>query len=133
MCNDQWALTFDPSYQFPVGPVCDWPSNIDCTNTPGECDCLDWQVSQDYGLMIGIHCDVYLQTCVGGKCIPQCEQDKDCPEGYECSDCKWCESLSQCSQDSECKNAMCDPPANPHTTCEYCDATSVSPFILYIL
>jgi len=106
MCNDQWALTFDPAYQFPVGPVCDWPSNIDCTNTPGDCDCLDWQ------------------TCVGGKCIPQCEEDKDCPAGYECSDCKWCESLSECSQDSECKHAMCDPPANPHTTCEYCDASS---------
>ena len=43
MCNDQWALTFDESYQFPYGPVCDWPSNIDCTNKPGTCECESWQ------------------------------------------------------------------------------------------
>ena len=44
LCNDQQALSFDPSYNYPVGPVCDWPKNIDCTNQPGECDCLPWQV-----------------------------------------------------------------------------------------
>ena len=43
-CQGQEALSFDPRYNYPVGPVCDWPSNIDCTNTPGECDCLPWQV-----------------------------------------------------------------------------------------
>jgi len=105
LCNDQEALSFDPSFNYPVGPVCAWPSTIDCTNSPGECDCLPWQ------------------TCVGGKCIPQCEEDSDCPSGYECSDCKWCEGLT-CTADSDCKHDMCNPPANPHTTCEYCDANT---------
>jgi len=105
MCKGQQALTFDKAYQFPDGPVCDWPSNVDCINGPGDCDCLEWQ------------------TCVGGACVPQCEDDTHCPAGYECSDCKWCEGHS-CSTDSECKHNMCNPPTNPHTTCEYCDATS---------
>ena len=30
MCNGQWALSFDPQYQYPVGPACDWPVNVDC-------------------------------------------------------------------------------------------------------
>ena len=39
LCNGQWALTFDMRFQYPVGPVCDWPSAIDCT--PGhKCSCL---------------------------------------------------------------------------------------------
>jgi len=104
MCNDQWALTFDESYQFPYGPVCDWPSNIDCTNKPGTCECESWQTD-----------------CVNGKCMPQCIEDAHCPDGYECSDCGWCEATFECNNDSDCRSDMCDPPNNPHTTCEYCD------------
>lgn len=104
-CQGQQALTFDPKYKYPDGPVCDWPNNVECTNTGGECDCLPWQ------------------HCVGGKCSPQCEEDSHCPAGYSCSDCKWCEGL-KCSSDNECKHDKCDAPTNPHTTCEYCDSVS---------
>ena len=31
LCDGQWALTFDVRFQYPVGPVCDWPSTINCT------------------------------------------------------------------------------------------------------
>ena len=34
MCEDRWALTFDVSYQFPIGPVCDWPANVECSRCP---------------------------------------------------------------------------------------------------
>ena len=30
MCNGQWALSFDPQYQYPIAPVCDWPVSVDC-------------------------------------------------------------------------------------------------------
>jgi len=106
LCKGQWALSFDYNIQFPDGPVCNWPSIIDCDNTPGECDCLDWQ------------------TCVNGKCIPQCQEDNHCPNGYECDDCGWCVPLSGCQADQDCKYELCDPPKNPHTTCEYCNVES---------
>ena len=32
LCAGSWALYFDVQYQYPVGPVCDWPSNVDCSN-----------------------------------------------------------------------------------------------------
>jgi len=30
MCDGQWSLTFDPSFQYPIGPVCVWPVDLDC-------------------------------------------------------------------------------------------------------
>ena len=33
-CEDRWALTFDVSYQYPNGPVCDWPANVECSRCP---------------------------------------------------------------------------------------------------
>ena len=30
MCNGQWALSFDVRYEYPIGPVCDWPVIVDC-------------------------------------------------------------------------------------------------------
>jgi len=100
----QEYLSFNYTIQYPDGPVCDWPANIDCSNKPGDCDCLPWQ------------------TCVGGKCTPQCEENSHCPDGYDC-DCKWCIG-HMCADNSECKQNMCDPPNNPHTTCEFCNDVS---------
>ena len=28
LCNGRWALTFDVTYQYPEGPVCDWPAYV---------------------------------------------------------------------------------------------------------
>ena len=40
--GQQWALTFDVRFQYPVGPVCDWPSTIDCTlGCPEVAECCD--------------------------------------------------------------------------------------------
>ena len=63
LCDGQWALTFDVRFQYPVGPVCDWPSTINCTlGCPEDAECcnnldcnkcssgycnLDWTCSYD--------------------------------------------------------------------------------------
>ncbi len=31
LCNGQWALSFDVKFQYPLGPVCSWPNEIDCS------------------------------------------------------------------------------------------------------
>ena len=36
MCRNQQALSFDMRYQYPDGPVCDWPSNVDCDHDGNE-------------------------------------------------------------------------------------------------
>ena len=30
LCRNQATLFFDQAIQYPYGPVCDWPSNVDC-------------------------------------------------------------------------------------------------------
>jgi len=66
------ALYFDVRYQYPVGPVCDWPSAINCTNKPAECG----------------QCEVW-QECVTGEngetiCTPNCKIDPHCQENEYC-------------------------------------------------
>jgi len=100
----QKYLSYNYTIPYPDGPVCDWPANIDCSNKPANCDCLPWQ------------------TCVGGLCTPQCTENSHCPDGYDC-DCNWCVG-HKCVDNSECKDNMCDPPNNPHTTCEFCNDVS---------
>jgi len=103
LCKGQQALTFDPAIQWPIGPVCNWPTTIDCDNGNVPCDCLPWQ------------------SCINGLCSPQCIQDSDCPAGYICDDCNWCvEGGNGCDgDDSLCLQGVCDVPF-PYTTCEYC-------------
>ena len=103
-CEGRWALEFDVSYQYPDGPVCDWPGNVDCTNV--VCDEMDPR--------------------------PECCEDKDCQT--ECPDatcstafnCIYPDSCTdQCSVNSDCDHyaETCNIPA-PHTPdkCQWCDA-----------
>jgi len=96
-CAGQWALTFDVRYQFPVGPVCDWPSAIDCTLTcPETAQCQENSDCND---------------CGGGYCNVDCT----CTYPNPCS----------CSSDQDCDNfdGMCDLPSPHHPEyCAYCDA-----------
>jgi len=101
----QKYLSYNYTIPYPDGPVCDWPANIDCKNGGGECDCEPWQ------------------TCVGGLCTPQCMENSHCPDGYDCDECGWCVG-HKCVDDSECKHNTCDPPNNPHTTCEFCNGVT---------
>jgi len=111
LCKGQWALTFDPSIQYPIGPVCNWPNTIDCDNGGVPCDCLPWQ------------------SCVNDACMPQCMEDSHCPDGYICDDCNWCvvDPDNNCAgDDSNCLQGVCDVPW-PYTTCEYCDTDACVP------
>jgi len=111
LCKDQWALTFDPEIQYPYGPVCKWPADIDCDNGQAPCDCEPWQ------------------SCVGDVCLPQCVEDSHCPDGYMCDDCNWCvedPNQPECSSDAECLQGVCDTPW-PYSTCEYCDTDKCLP------
>ena len=51
-CPQNNALSFDCRYQAPLGPVCDWPDSIDCSNSPPcDSDCCsdqDCQVSSSH-------------------------------------------------------------------------------------
>ena len=97
LCNDQWALTFDTSYQYPLGPVCDWPSNIEC----------------------GVVCDPEVNECCHND---DCDK---CPDGYCALDfhCIY-DGVCECEQDSDCDNfdVVCNVPA-PHdeSSCAFCD------------
>ena len=95
LCNNQWALSFDVRYQYPEGPVCDWPGNIDCSNE-GPCE----------------H-----ECCENSDCT-------QCPDGY-CSlyfECVY-PTECDCQVNSDCDNfdGVCNVPAphNPHQ-CAYC-------------
>ena len=96
-CAGQWALTFDVRYQYPVGPVCDWPSAIDCTLTcPETAQCQENSDCND---------------CDGGYCNVDCT----CTYPNPCS----------CSSDQDCDNfdGLCDLPSPHHPEyCAYCDA-----------
>ena len=96
-CLGQWALTFDVTFQYPLGPVCDWPDIIDCTLTcPEDAEC---QGNDDCG------------QCSGGYCNVDCT----CTYSPPCG----------CTEDSECQNSdgICNLPP-PHTPdfCAYCEA-----------
>ena len=55
-CMGQWALTFDVTFQYPVGPVCNWPNIIDCTLTCSEDD--ECQENSDCSLCSGGYCNM---------------------------------------------------------------------------
>ena len=39
LCEGKGLLSFDVRYQYPQGPFCDWPSNVDCSTS--VCDEMD--------------------------------------------------------------------------------------------
>jgi len=97
------ALYFDVRYQYPVGPVCDWPSAINCTNKPAECG----------------QCEVW-QECVTGEngatiCTPNCKIDPHCQENEYCDFSEGGEG--NCVEG--CRNgAACGNNVQPCGTCE---------------
>merc|ERR1712126_175393 len=138
MCNGQWALTFDPSYQYPLGPVCDWPSSIDCgvecdpINKPDEFECCQ---NSDCNQCDGGYCSLFFQCVYPGPC--ECKQDSDCnnwdgtcnvPAPHDPDNCAYCSEEGtclggcggldndlncpdgyHCNQDTHlCESGMCD-------------------------
>ena len=79
--DNQWALTFDPSYQYPDGPVCDWPSTLAChcdlTTDPDKECCLDTDCPPQPDGCPDSFCLGY--KCGHLDCNQLCSQDSDCP------------------------------------------------------
>ena len=109
MCNGQWALSFDVRYQYPLGPVCDWPSTINCTN--GGCEdhvprpecCSDEECANGCP---GSHCSHNFQCIYNEHC--ECTLDADCdhfdevcnlPPPHTPENCAYC-------VDAQCKGGM---------------------------
>ena len=87
--NEDTALYFDVRYQYPVGPVCDWPSEIDCINEPPPFCVVDEDCQDNE------YCDQ------SGNCVIGCRNNAVCGECGECIDhlCK----EPECCNDSDCQ------------------------------
>jgi len=90
LCPGWNGLSFDCRYQYPYGPVCDYPGNVECENhipcpsCPASCD-NDWQT-----------CD----ESTGCVCGPECRTDPDCEDSEYCDDNGTCQE--GCRDDSGC-------------------------------
>merc|ERR1719348_611684 len=105
LCPGYNGLSFDCRYQFPMGPVCDFPINVDCENhipCPSCDDCPhDWQI-----------CD----ESTGCKCTPECQVDPDCPTDQYCDSEGVCQDGCRAAENclatacSDCINHQCVDP-----------------------
>jgi len=107
--DENSALYFDVRYQYPYGPVCDWPTNIDCINRPIECgQCEVWQdcVELENGYICTPDCHI----------DPHCNDDEYCdyPDGGEGNCHIGCRNNSTCGVNSKpcgtCTNHICQEP-----------------------
>jgi len=149
-CQGQEALSFDPQYQYPVGPVCDWPSNINCTNTGGcisNDDCPSDMCDEPWPYNTCTWCDTQPEH---GVCTPGCPDDSKCPvnkpicgasgQPHRCgcnddSDCKTGDKCSDnecvtpdCTDNTDCKDGTCDIVNTPdYLECQYCEDQKCKP------
>merc|ERR1712198_318826 len=108
------TLEFDCRYQYPVGPVCDWPSAVNCTND-NPCDITQVECCSEYDCQPG-------ELCVDGSCVSrstptpcpnECCGDEDCADGFMCDADGNCACPNECCADSECKEGfICDENGN---------------------
>ena len=110
LCDGQWALTFDVRFQYPVGPVCDWPSTINCTlGCPEDAECCN---NYDCNKCSWGYCNLVTKYHILTELyLPV--QDWTCTYDPPC----------ECSSDAECENydGICNVPA-PHDpeSCSFC-------------
>jgi len=131
------ALYFNYNLQYPLGPACDWPSTIECTN--------GWETTSTSTTTTTTtlpSCPLPCQHWQNGACQPECCEDEDCPDDKplcnadgacqlgcrdhqdcqdwngECPSCQWCDKpgnveIGQCKPgcitDDQCAgNEHCD-------------------------
>jgi len=107
--DENGALYFDVTYQYPEGPVCDWPANIDCDNKSPDCgECEVWQECVEDGTNY-----ICTPDC---KIDPHCKDDEYCdfPEGGDGKCQKGCRNNEVCGKNvqpcGKCVNHVCDEP-----------------------
>jgi len=111
-CEDRWALTFDPSKQYPVGPVCVWPVDLDCGGS----------------LVCDINKPEY-ECCANDDCCP-CPGTCYCAFNDDESSSKCVqEKPCTCENNSDCLNfdGTCNVPPPHDNSCTYCEANECKP------
>merc|ERR1719228_2522794 len=102
-CPSTGALYFNPNLQWPYGPACDWPSNVECTN--------EWERSTTAPPACPLPC----QTWQNGACQPECCDDEDCPDDKPlCNAGGSCQIGCREHQDCQDWNGECP-------SCQWCD------------
>jgi len=118
-CQGYEGLSFDCRYQYPEGPVCDWPTTVNCTNHfPCEDECCSDEDCPD-------------GHCVDGSCVnDSCSSDSDCTT-TSCSFCanNLCQDPACCTNEDcpvgDCVNGEC--PCDDCEPWQTCDANVCTP------
>jgi len=91
-CDADWKGT----------PDCRQPT---CVRTPSHCDDGDPCTTDDCDAATGcthepVVCSLF-ETCVGGDCVPSCDNTTDCDQGQACKD-GGC--VDECDSDGDCRD-----------------------------
>jgi len=114
--GDGGALYFDVRDQYPIGPTCNWPEQINCTMKDEDCSiCHPWQKCILPGPIctpdckIDTHCqdDEYCDFKEGGEgnCHKGCRTGSTCDPCGDCVDHK-CPDL-ECCTNEDCHGLQC--------------------------
>merc|ERR1712002_632893 len=109
------GLVFDCRYQYPVGPVCDFPDHVNCTNGYSTSNRIPTTTTPK--TTTTTHPEGYCESdadctgsscshCVNNQCVdPECCTSDDCADVTDmvCSVCdmETC-SMPECCVDSDC-------------------------------
>ena len=112
-CGNYDGLVFDCRYQFPVGPVCDYPDNVNCTNGyttdtnyPTHPTVPTTTTPEGYCKSDADCTGSSCSHCVNHMCVdPECCTDDDCGDitNMVCSVC----DMETCSQPECCVDDDC--------------------------
>ena len=112
-CGNYDGLVFDCRYQFPVGPVCDFPDNVNCTNGyttdtnyPTHPTVPTTTTPEGYCKSDADCTGSSCSHCVNHACVdPECCTDDECGDitNMVCSVC----SMDTCSRPECCVDEDC--------------------------
>ena len=129
-CGNYDGLVFDCRYQFPVGPVCDFPDNVNCTNGyttdtnyPTHPTVPTTTTPEGYCKSDADCTGSSCSHCVNHACVdPECCTDDECGDitNMVCSVC----DMETCSQPECCADADC--PAVTDRICSVCSMDTCS-------
>merc|ERR1711976_574120 len=114
-CMGEEALWFDCKYQYPEGPVCDWPNGVDCaTSTPKPTNVPTTEpktttttpkpttTPEGFCLVDDDCSNTPCSSCENQQCYdPECCEDANCPLITEMS-CSVCTKPELTCTDPEC-------------------------------